>query len=368
MKSIGKTILLGLGVSLFVLSAQADDQPGDNYISLMGTAIKTDSDRNFDDGIEGGVAKIGGIISEHWNAEFEVGSLNLDPDGPGVNSVEQLYIGINALNVYNRSGSFQPYFLGGLGMVSNDIEGPQRDDTNLYTNLGIGAFVPIFNDAVKLRGEALYRWENSDSNFTDIILNLGVSIPFGRERSEPAPVVAPPPPPPADSDGDGVFDDVDQCPNTPPGVKVDERGCELDSDGDGVPDSKDECPNTPAGAKVDEKGCQIIISLEGVNFRTNSDQLQDGAEAALDDDVLRLEANPGLRVEVAGHTDSTGDAAYNMDLSQRRAATVELYLESKGIAKDRITSRGYGQEQPIADNNTKEGRAANRRVELRVLN
>jgi OOP family OmpA-OmpF porin len=366
MKSIGKTIIVGLGFA--ALLAQADDQAGDNYISLMGSAIKTDSDRKLDDGIEGGVAKIGGIINDNWNAEFEVGTLNLDWDQPGGRSTDQIYVGINALNVYNRDGSFQPFFLGGLGMVSNEVAGPTRDDTNLYTNLGVGAFVPIFDDSVKLRGEAIYRWENASSNYTDIILNLGVSIPFGKERAAPAPVVAAVPPPPADSDGDGVFDDADRCPNTPPGVKVDQYGCELDSDRDGVVDSKDKCPNTPAGAKVDATGCQIIIRLEGVNFRLNSDQLQDGAEAALEDDAQALIANPERRVEVAGHTDSSGDADYNMDLSKRRAATVEKYLESKGIAPDRITSRGYGEEKPIADNSTTEGRRANRRVELRLLN
>jgi OOP family OmpA-OmpF porin len=88
----------------------------------------------------------------------------------------------------------------------------------------------------------------------------------------------------------------------------------------------------------------------------------------LDDDVQTLLSNPDLRVEVAGHTDSTGEAAYNLDLSQRRAQTVELYIEGKGVELDRITARGYGQERPIADNATKEGRQQNRRVELRVLN
>ena len=368
MNSFGKAVFLGFGISLFAVSAQAEDQPGDNYVSVMGSAIKTDSDRKLDDGIEGGLINFGGVLSKYWNVEIVLGSLNLDWDQQGGRGTDQTYVGLNALNVYNRAGSFQPFILGGLGFVNNDFSGSIPEQDNFYTNLGVGAFVPIFDDAVKLRGEVLYRWEDASSNYQDIILNLGVSIPFGRAE-EPAPVVVPPPPPvPVDSDGDGVFDDADRCPGTPAGAAVDEYGCELDSDGDGVVDSKDECPNTAAGAKVDEVGCQIVIKLPGVNFRTNSDQLQDGASTVLDTAAQTLSDNPDLKVEVAGHTDSSGDDAYNLDLSQRRAATVELYLEGKGIADDRITSRGYGEEQPIADNDTADGMQENRRVELRAQN
>jgi OOP family OmpA-OmpF porin len=367
MKNFIKAVLGGLCLSLAMTSAQAEDRVGDNYVSFLGSAVKTDSDRRTDDGIEGAALKIGGIISEYWNAEIELGSLNLDWDAPGGRTYDQTYVGANALNVYNRDGGFQPFFLGGLGFVDNDLK--QRDDeTNFYTNLGVGAFVPIFDDRAKLRGEALYRWENADSNFTDWILNLGVSIPFGKAPA-PAPVVAPPPEPapPADSDGDGVFDDADRCPNTLPGVKVDANGCERDSDGDGVGDSRDKCPNTPAGAKVDKDGCQIIIKLPGVNFRTNSDQLLDGADTVLDEAAQTLADNPGLRVEVAGHTDSDGDADYNLNLSQRRAETVRAYLIGKNINADRMTARGYGEERPVAENTTRDGKRANRRVELRVL-
>lgn len=369
MKFLIKAVVTGLGLSLMLTSVQAEDRVGDNYVSFLGSAVKTDRSRGNDDGVEGGAIKIGGIISDYWNAEFEIGSLNLDWDQPGGRTTDQTYVGGNLLNVYNRDGSFQPFFLGGLGFVDNDLK-QVKDETNFYTNLGVGAFVPVFDDKVKLRGEVLYRWENASSNLQDIILNLGVSIPFGKVAA-PVAAAAPPPPPPAapvDSDGDGVFDDADQCPNTPPGVAVDETGCELDSDGDGVGDSIDKCPDTPAGAKVDKTGCQIIIDLPGVNFRSNSDELLDGADSVLDGAAKTLRDNPDLRVEVAGHTDSDGDAGYNVDLSQRRADTVRNYLLGKDIAAGRISSRGYGEAQPVAENTTADGKRSNRRVELRVQN
>jgi len=152
------------------------------------------------------------------------------------------------------------------------------------------------------------------------------------------------------------------------GATVDADGCELDSDGDGVVDRLDECPGTAAGVQVDIKGCEIKaeISLRGVNFESNSDRLAGGAGSVLADAVATLQKNPTINVEVAGHTDSVGAAATNESLSARRAQTVHDYLASNGIAVNRMTVRGYGESQPIADNETDAGRAENRRVVLRI--
>jgi OOP family OmpA-OmpF porin len=174
---------------------------------------------------------------------------------------------------------------------------------------------------------------------------------------------------PGDADGDGVTDDKDRCPTTPAGAKVDANGCELDSDGDGVVDSKDACPGTPAGVKVDANGCEVMakaISLSGIYFQTNSDELKSESIAVLDATADTLIANPGVGVEIAGHTDSQGDAGYNQGLSQRRADAVRSYLTSKGVNASRLSAAGYGETQPVADNETSEGRAQNRRVELRI--
>lgn len=146
---------------------------------------------------------------------------------------------------------------------------------------------------------------------------------------------------------------------------------EKDSDGDGVFDSKDRCPGTPKGTKVDEFGCPIrkiqvgkTYVFEGVQFEVNKADLKASALPVLDEVADALKAEPAIKVLINGHTDGTGKRDYNIDLSQRRAETVKKYLVSKGIAAERLTATGYGPDRPIASNDTKEGRAQNRRVEF----
>ena len=173
-----------------------------------------------------------------------------------------------------------------------------------------------------------------------------------------------------DGDGDGVVDALDKCPTTPTGRTVNAEGCEPDGDGDGVVDAMDKCPTTPAGDRVDSKGCSLpqVFNLIGVNFDNNKDTLRADAITILDDVVATLKRYPALKVEVAGHTDSANSDAYNLDLSQRRADAVLNYFVSKGVEADRLSAKGYGEAEPIADNSTSEGRFKNRRVELRSLN
>jgi OOP family OmpA-OmpF porin len=199
-----------------------------------------------------------------------------------------------------------------------------------------------------------------------------------------------------DDDGDGVVNSEDRCPNTPPGTAVDSTGCERDDDGDGVPNSKDQCPGTPAGARVDSKGCAdtdgdgvydyrdqcpntprgVAVDnrgcelsdeyrLDGVRFEFDSARLTSDARARLDSDVQILLRHSDLKVEIAGHTDSIGSAAYNEALSKRRADSVRDYLVSKGANAANLTTRGYGESNPVASNDTEAGRAQNRRVEFR---
>ncbi|MEH6502975.1 MAG: OmpA family protein [Cycloclasticus sp.] len=180
-----------------------------------------------------------------------------------------------------------------------------------------------------------------------------------QEKAGPAP----------DTDGDGVVDTHDECPNTPAGAVVDSKGCTLDSDGDGVADYKDQCPNSAPGAKVNELGCAESLVLEGVNFHTASAELTESAKAILlPIAVAHHEHHADVNLVISGHTDSQGSAAYNQDLSERRAASVRAFMITHGCDASKLTSAGYGESKPIADNGTKEGRAKNRRVELSVKN
>jgi OOP family OmpA-OmpF porin len=165
-----------------------------------------------------------------------------------------------------------------------------------------------------------------------------------------------------DSDGDGVPDNKDKCPNTPRGVNVDVFGCPLDADSDGVADYLDQCPNTPMGATVDARGCWTYASV--VLFDINSAEVKSEAYPMLTEVVLIMKKNPDLRVEIDGHTDSTGTAAYNMALSEKRAEAIKDHLVTRGIDPERLTTKGFGFTKPAASNDTKEGRAQNRRVEF----
>ena len=218
-----------------------------------------------------------------------------------------------------------------------------------------------FNEALALRLD-LRLVRSIDSSFTNFEPNLGLSFSLGGG------------PPGKDSDGDGVVDYQDDCPGTPKGAVVGDRGCPIDSDGDGVPDGIDQCPDTPPGVKVDKKGCPLVkplfekdqrsIILKGVTFDSNKATLTPESLKILDDVAASLLSYPGVRIEVKGYTDSTGGPTRNQKLSEARANAVRDYLISKGVPAERIAARGYGQSNPIATNATPEGRAQNRRVEL----
>ena len=171
-----------------------------------------------------------------------------------------------------------------------------------------------------------------------------------------------------DSDGDGVPDDKDKCPGTPKGVKVDKDGCGIDSDGDGVADYEDACPGTPRGTPVDTRGCEANkkITVGDVNFDFDRASLKDNAMGILNSaaDQIKRNGSSVKGVTVTGYTDSTGPEAYNQALSERRANSVKSYLEGKGVSN--ITAVGRGEANPVGDNATRAGRAANRRVEIDV--
>jgi OOP family OmpA-OmpF porin len=159
----------------------------------------------------------------------------------------------------------------------------------------------------------------------------------------PAKAAPPPPPPP------------------PPAPKVMPAPAPMDRDGDGVTDDKDACPDTPKGAKVDEKGCWVIGM---VHFDFDKANIKPAYQGILNEVAKVMSMNPGVTMEIDGHTDSTGPDAYNQKLSERRAKAAMTYLVEKGIAKDRFMVKGFSFHKPIASNDTKDGRAKNRRDEF----
>lgn len=173
-----------------------------------------------------------------------------------------------------------------------------------------------------------------------------------------------------DADGDGVTDAEDACPKVKGLAQF--KGC-PDTDGDGVPDNEDKCPKIAGVAS--NNGCPEIKAetlkvferaLKGIQFETGKDVIKKTSFAVLDNVVKIMKENPSYQLEINGHTDSQGDDAKNMVLSQKRAEAVEAYLVKKGIETERLHPTGFGETKPKASNDTKEGRSENRRVEFVV--
>ena len=237
-------------------------------------------------------------------------------------------------------------------------------------------------------------------DLTTIRAGLAFKIGTGRAISAATP---PPPPVPVvtDRDGDGVPDATDRCPDVKGLASL--QGC-PDRDGDGIADAEDKCPDVAGLARyqgcpipdtdgdgvndeedkcINEKGpasnfgCPVIspeimkrikIAAENIFFTTGKATLLAKSYTKLNDVVAILNENVNYKLQIDGHTDMVGDDAANQTLSEERAAAVRTYLVSKGIAESRLSSAGYGETKPIADNNTAAGKAKNRRVEMVLSN
>jgi outer membrane protein OmpA-like peptidoglycan-associated protein len=236
----------------------------------------------------------------------------------------------------------QPYVLAGGGELNDKTDYPGFGHFTYHTfaaEAGVGLLTGLGRQdgstRVQLRTEAKYRMEfASPDTFgvrdpSGLVLGLGVQMNFGapddrppkivtkevvREVQVPAPVPPPPPPPPP--------------PPLPPPPKGD-------------------------------------IRLQGVTFAKDSAELTPQSETVLDTTIASLKPYPNLQIEVRGYADSTGSQAYNLKLTQRRAESVMHYMQSHGLTNP-LDAKGFGKDDPIADNSTREGRLANRRVELHI--
>ena len=135
----------------------------------------------------------------------------------------------------------------------------------------------------------------------------------------------------------------------------------MDDDKDGVLNQFDKCPNTSPGVKVNKDGCFEVVNLN-INFDNNSVEIKDQYMKNIETFAKILKQNKSLTAAIEAHTDSKGSDAYNQNLSERRAVAVLNELKKLDVASSKLSSRGYGESQPIASNDTEEGKALNRRV------
>jgi outer membrane protein OmpA-like peptidoglycan-associated protein len=306
--------------------------------------------------------------------------------------------------------SITPFALAGIGAlgVVSDREAV-GNDVDISVNFGVGAkaylnrWLALRLDARNIlhskQGVGTAGTRESVTVSWEIL--LGLSGTFGRKSAPPRKLADEGP---KDSDGDGFLDDEDKCPHVPgvaphgcplqdrdgdgfpddedkcpdePGIYPD--GCPRpDRDGDGIPDDLDQCPDEPEtwNGYMDTDGCPDELpqeiadfrgALEGIQFDVNKDTIKPGSRKILDQAAEILQKYPDIRVEIGGHTDATGSRDLNLDLSRRRARSVKRYLVGKGVDEKRVETRGYGPDKPVADNDTKDGRTKNRRIEFTIV-
>lgn len=326
--------------------------PDDNrwYLAPYGTFVKTGGDRNAHDGWGGGLAA-GKMLNKHLNVEVkgfgETANGYNDPTRPNVGGSWKLQGATADIQYYPMRGKFSPYAVVGVGGMNTDV--PDRSGASFIGEAGAGFNYEI-NDKFLVRSDIRYRYNQNfnahlkegTDEYHDMTLNVGFVMPLGDKPKAAEPIVlavAAKPQPVADCSS-------------------------LDDDHDGINNCLDKCPHTLANSVVDNTGCSVKLELKGVNFKYDSAQLTENAMRVLDGVAKNLISYPEQDdIEVRGHTSSEGADSYNLKLSQQRSQSVVNYLKSKGV-KNRMIAKGYGERQPIANNNTALGKEKNRRVEL----
>jgi OOP family OmpA-OmpF porin len=367
MQEQSKHAVLKLGVLALAgaVSSAAVGQPETSadsqysgYVTILPFYLSADANRRgtTEDG-RGMVVGYGHPIGQsRWNWEVQTfaGLINVQPQA--ASDFHNYGAGLDFTYRFRPEG-LSPFVLLGGGVLRNEVVPDAFSDTDYFANAAFGLVTGgLGKSEIRLRTEVRYVRDAfevaNEGHKNDRRLALGVEIPLGRHTVE-------------------VEREVVR--EVPREVTREVPAQITDSDNDGVPDQNDRCPGTLEGLATDNRGCaakaeQSSVRLEGVTFELNSARLTPQAEDTLSRVTEALRGEPNLRAEIAGHTDSSGDAGYNQRLSQERANSVLAFLVSQGIDRDRLVARGYGEERPVASNDTPDGRVRNRRVEFNVLN
>lgn len=359
-------------------------EAGDWYLSpAVGYMVFDDEkDGLIDSDQEAASLGVEYFFANDWSVELL--ALGAEPDLQTnletANPDEELRLERYSLNVYRHVASgnekLTSYFGGGLGQIEYNFEDEAfAEDSSGTEGSVVSGIRYAFDEMWSLRGEirGIYGF---DDELTDGVATLGLSARLGNSKGmKPTPTpVAPPVETTADADRDGVADANDRCPGTPYRIAVDGNGCPLDADGDGVPDYRDRCPDTAAGSTVDYRGCAKVAATQEVeqvklvvNFAFDSSVVDRSYAAEIKKVAEFLKANSGVKAQIEGHADGTGPDGYNQGLSERRANAVKAILVNQyGIPASRLSTVGYGENRPVASNETAAGRAANRRASALV--
>lgn len=289
---------------------------------------------------------IGRHLTGNWMLNFSYYKTHPDYEDGGSTDISMLTFNPE---YYFGTGTYRPYLTAGLGYWETDNDRYSFDDQAFF-NYGAGTRINI-ND-LSLGFEIKHATDFHQDGFESVWFSVALSIPFGSKAAPAAPKTINETPPPSRA--------------IPlPGTSS-LRTPNDDNDQDGVLNKADQCPNTPKGFTVDEKGCEKTYTFE-VHFDFDHFNLTDTARASIENFVNFLKENPGYDAVIEGHTDSKGSVQYNIDLSKKRAQSVHDAIVAMGIDAKRLGTRGFGEAHPVATNETEEGRAKNRRAEARLI-
>lgn len=346
-KSYIVTAVVSCFLFLFLAGgASAEMRAGAVGVSPMIGGYLFDGNQDLDNDFAYGLG-IGYNLTERWGLEAAFNYIDTESDVGARNDTDVSLGRLDVLYHFNPTGPLVPYLAAGVGGIYFDPDGASSDE-DLLVNYGAGVRY-FLTENVALRGDVRHVISFDDTHH-NLLYTAGLTFFFGGEKKA---VAAPPPAPKPEPKPEPK-----PAPAPPPKPEP------KDSDGDGVYDDKDECSGTPAGARVDARGCWVI---EGVFFDFDKSIIKPEGLPVLNEIVTVLNRNPAMRVAIEGHTDSVGPDEWNQGLSERRARAVRGYLVSAGINPERLTVKGFGEGSPATTNETKEGRALNRRVELKPL-
>ena len=351
----------GVTISPLLLGYHYSEGADDDQAELLKDYSGNGDSYYKENGLYTGAA-LGIELTPSTQFQVEYGVSNTDAirqDGSDAFDTEQEMISGNFLIGFEEfsgytDNAFKPYALIGAGRSKIEIEDESGElvsgTVDTIGNLGLGAMYRI-NDALSLRGEAR-AIHNFDNNWWEGMALAGLEVVLGGHL---APTVAVPPM-------------QEPLVDTAPVVVVES---DLDSDGDGVPDSIDACPGTPMNVVVDERGCPVPVDITDelkmelrVFFDNDKSTIKNQYKPEIAKVAEKMREYPNSTARIEGHASKTGPSArYNQRLSEARAVAVKSMLTNEfGIEPNRLSTVGYGYDQPIADNNTEEGRAMNRRV------
>ena len=359
-----KILLTSVLCASYLFSQSA---PSNNYkyeITPFAAGILSDSQANLDDNhyVNAGIS-LAKNLEDSFIDQVEIAIMRSDSlkynGNNGNTNINRVFL--NAVKKLPLTERLSAYGLVGTGYQDVTQEMKDNDDSALL-NYGVGLRydIPYYGIAIKSDVRHLFGI-NDKSN--ELMYTIGLAMPLGKTYSEKVIVKVPlvKEEIDGDDDNDGVLNSKDLCPNSLPGVTVDENGCEMDDDNDGVVNRLDKCPDTSAGVKVNADGCVSTIDLK-INFDTNKAVIAPKYNNNIKEFANILKDNSTMTAVIEGHTDSDGSEEYNKKLSTKRAEAAVTSLENLDIDSSRLESIGYGETMPIASNETEEGKSQNRRV------